>query len=55
LEFIINNFSDKRIIILSVGLPCLSDEHFIKGMLNGHINFLEDQDLNILENKKEQK
>jgi len=51
LEFIKNNFSDKLITILSVGLPCLDDEHFIKGMLNGHINILEDQDINILEQK----
>ena len=33
-------------IILSVGLPCLDDEHFIKGILNAHINYLE-----TLENK----
>jgi hypothetical protein len=51
LDFIINNFSDKSVTILSVGLPCLDDENFIKGMLNAHINFLENQDINIL-NKK---
>ena len=50
LDFITKNFIDKSIIILSVGLPCLDDENFIKGMLNGHINYLEEQDINILEN-----
>lgn len=49
LNFITNNFFDKSVIILSVGLPCLDDEHFIKAMLNGHINHLENQDKNLLE------
>jgi hypothetical protein len=49
LNFITNNFFDKSIIILSIGLPCLDDENFIKGILNGHINYLENQDINLLE------
>ena len=49
LNFITNNFFDKSVIILSVGLPCLDDEYFIKGILNGHINYLENQDINLLE------
>jgi hypothetical protein len=48
LNFITNNFFDKSVIILSVGLPCLDDENFITGILNGHINHLENQDINIL-------
>jgi len=51
LDFVINNFSDKSITILSVGLPCLDDNYFIKGILNAHINFLENQDINVLEEK----
>jgi len=51
LDFIVNNFSDKSIIILSIGLPCLDHEHFIKGLLNAHINYLENQDIDILEKK----
>jgi hypothetical protein len=51
LNFITDNFYDKSVTILSVGLPCLADEHYINGMLNGHINYLEEQDLNILKNK----
>ena len=41
LEFITNNFRDKSVIILSVGLPVLDDEHLKTGLLNGHINALE--------------
>jgi hypothetical protein len=53
LNFIVNvyNFSNKSITILSVGLPCLDDENFKKGILNGHINSLENQDINMLEKK----
>lgn len=51
LNFITNNFFNKSVVILSVGLPCLDDKHFIKGILNGHINCLENQQLEILENK----
>lgn len=47
LNFIINNFSDKSVIILSIGLPCLDDEQFRKGILNGHIIRLEN--INLLE------
>lgn len=49
LNFITNNFFDKSVIILSVGLPCLDDDKFIKGLLNGHINYLENKDINLLE------
>ena len=49
LNFITNNFFDKSVIILSVGLPCLDDDNFIKGLLNGHINYLENKDINLLE------
>ena len=51
LNFITNNFFDKSVIILSIGLPCLDDENFIKGLLNGHINYLENQDVVLLEEK----
>jgi len=45
LQFITNNFSDKSVIILSVGLPVLDDAHLINGLLNGHINTLENVDV----------
>lgn len=38
------------IIILSVGLPCLDDNNFILGMLNGHINQLEEIEINSFHN-----
>jgi hypothetical protein len=38
------------VIILSVGLPCLDDENLKKGLLNGHINKIENKDLTDLEN-----
>jgi len=50
LNFIITNFYDKSVIILSVGLPCLDDENLKKGLLNGHVNHLENKDLIDLEN-----
>ena len=49
LEFIKNNFHNKSVIILSVGLPVLDDEHLRKGLLNAHINTLESIDLTKLE------
>jgi hypothetical protein len=49
-EFITTNFHDKSVIILSVGLPVLDDEHLKKGLLNGHINTLESIDLENLKN-----
>jgi len=45
LKFITNNFHNKSVIILSVGLPVLDDEHLMTGLLNGHINTLESIDL----------
>jgi hypothetical protein len=50
LKFITNNFHDKSVIILSVGLPVLDDEHLRTGLLNGHINALESIDLEKLKN-----
>jgi len=50
LQFIINNFRDKSVIILSVGLPVLDDEHLTTGLLNGHINTLESVDLEKFKN-----
>ena len=50
LEFITNNFRDKSVIILSVGLPVLDDSHSRTGLLNGHINTLERIDLSTLKN-----
>lgn len=41
-------YNDKKITILSIGLPCLDDTHLKDGLLNGHINCLENQDINIL-------
>lgn len=51
LNFIINNLYNKSVIILSVGLPCLDDINLKKGILNGHINFLENQNIILLEEK----
>ena len=50
LEFITNNFHDKSVIILSVGLPVLDDKRLSSGLLNGHINTLESIDLEKLKN-----
>jgi hypothetical protein len=50
LQFITNNFHNKSVIILSVGLPVLDDEHLKTGLLNGHINTLESIDLLKLKN-----
>jgi hypothetical protein len=49
LEFIINNFPNISVTILSIGLPVLDDENFIKGMVNAHINSLENMDIQFLE------
>ena len=49
LNFITNNFFDKSVIILSVGLPCLDDENFRKGILDGYITHLENLEINLLE------
>lgn len=50
LEFITQNFYDKSVIILSVGLPVLNDDNLKEGLLNGHINSLESIDLINLKN-----
>lgn len=50
LEFIKKNFYNKSVIILSVGLPVLDDEHLINGLLNGHINALESTNTKTLKN-----
>jgi hypothetical protein len=49
LNFINTNFTNKSVIILSVGLPCLDDDNLKKGLLNGHINHLENKNLVELE------
>jgi len=54
LEFITKNFHNKSVIILYIGLPTLDDKHIKTGLLNGHINYLENQDLSILSNKLSQ-
>ena len=41
LNFIKENFSDKKVVILSVGLPTLDDENLKEGLLNSSINHLE--------------
>jgi hypothetical protein len=51
LQFITDHFSDKKVIILSVGLPTLDDEHLKEGLLNGHINYLENYDVTSLKEK----
>ena len=51
LEFIKNNCYDISVTILSVGLPCLDDSNLKSGLLNGHVNCLENQDINILKQK----
>ena len=50
LEFIKNNFHNKSVIILSVGLPVLDEAHLKTGLLNGHVNTLESIDLVNLKN-----
>lgn len=45
INFIVENFSHKRVIVLSVGLPTLADEHLKQGLLNEHINSLEDKNI----------
>ena len=42
LSFIKDNFQNKSVIILSVGLPCLDDENFIKSILHNQVNFYEE-------------
>lgn len=49
LSFIKDNFQNKSVIILSVGLPCLDDENFIKSILHNQVNFYEENPINILE------
>lgn len=51
LEFIVKNFSNKSVIILSIGLPVLDDENLQKGLLNGHVNHLENKPIIELENE----
>jgi hypothetical protein len=51
LNYIVTNFSNRSVIILSIGLPVLDDKHIKKGLLNAHINFLEKQDLIQLEKR----
>lgn len=51
LEFIEQNFYDRSVVILSVGLPVLDDINLKKGILNAHVNHLENQDIIILEKK----
>jgi len=51
LEFIVRNFSHRSVIILSIGLPVLDDENLKKGLLNGHINHLENKKIEELENE----
>jgi hypothetical protein len=53
IEFIKTHFSNKRTIILSVGLPTLDDDHLKIGLLNGHINYLENYDPNELKRQLE--
>lgn len=51
IKFIDNNFYGIKIIILSIGLPTLSDLFLKKGLLNAHINQLENKDLKQLKHK----
>jgi hypothetical protein len=51
LDFITKYFNNTNVNILSVGLPCLGDTHLKKGLLNAHINYLENQELIALEEK----
>jgi len=51
LHFIVTNFSNRSVIILSIGLPVLDDKHLKKGLLNGHITLLEEEDLIKLKNR----
>lgn len=48
-EFIRAHFLNKNVIILSVGLPTLDDVNLKSGLLNGHVNYLENYDTNELE------
>jgi hypothetical protein len=50
-NFLKTNFSHKRVIVLSVGLPTLDDESLKVGLLNGHINALENVNVDELRNR----
>jgi hypothetical protein len=51
LKYITDHFSNKTVVVMSVGLPTLDDDNLKKGLLNGHINYLEDYDLQKLKKK----
>jgi hypothetical protein len=50
-NFLKDNFSHKRVVVLSVGLPTLDDENLKTGLLNGHINALENVNVDELRNR----
>jgi hypothetical protein len=49
LSFIKKIFSNKSVIILSVGLPTLDDEHYVKSILHYQVHFYEENPINALE------
>lgn len=51
LNFILNNFYNKSIIILSIGLPCIDDIHFVDNYIHngGRILIFENIDVSQLE------
>jgi hypothetical protein len=51
LKYIMEHFSDKKLVIMSIGLPTLDDDNLKKGLLNGHINYLEDYALDKLKQR----
>jgi hypothetical protein len=53
MKFIVDFFSDKLVLINSIGLPTLHDDHFKTGILNAHINCLENYDVSLLKEKIE--
>jgi hypothetical protein len=51
LKYIVDFFSDKLVFVNSVGLPTLDDAHLKSGLLNAHINHLENYDIGLLQDK----
>ena len=55
LKYIVDFFSDKLVFVNSVGLPTLGDRFLKRGLLNAHINQLENYDVSLLEEKLKEK
>ena len=47
MEFILKNFDNKAVTILSIGLPCIDDIHFVKNYINNGGRILKFEDINV--------